>query len=135
MRDAERPVDYSRAKASALEQLAASGDRQAIRELERRGIRPGDALDLARLDYLALRRLVQAWRQGVLPEDRKQSAELARRAQAELEIRYRVDLKLYDGTGRAPQAPPAPPWEAPRHPRCTDWRRPGGSTLYPPERR
>jgi hypothetical protein len=130
-----RPVDYSRAKASALEQLAAGGDRQAIRELERRGIRPGDALDVTKLDYLALRRLVQGWRQGVMPEDRKRNAELARRAQAELEIRYRVDLKLRETSGRAPQAPPVAPWEAPRRPRCEDWRRPGGSTLYPPDGR
>jgi hypothetical protein len=128
-------VDYRRAKASALAQLASRGDRQATRELERRGLAPSTALDLAALDYLALRQLVKAWRDGVLPEERQRSEDLARRAQVELELRYRVDVQLWDGAGRTPQPPPAPPWEAPRQARCEDWRRPSGSTLYPPERR
>lgn len=133
MKDDARPVDYTKTKTSALQQLASGGDVAAVRELERRGIDVTTAVEVTKLDYAALRTLVLAWNDGVMPADRDRSRALARQAQAELEVRYRVDAKLWDGRGVAPQPPPMPPWEWPRPPRCVDWQRPTGSKLYPSE--
>jgi hypothetical protein len=131
MKAEPRTVDYRKAKTSALQPLAAAGDRAAVQELERRGVIVGAAVDITKLEYLALRSLVLAWRDGVMPEERARNRSLAEEAQRELEIRYRVDSKLFNGTGRAPRQPPAPPWDAPDVPRCRAWQRPTGSTLYP----
>lgn len=131
---ADDRADYRRTKISALQQLAARGDLAAVRELERRGVVSEGGVDVAALDYQALRALVLAWRSGHMPEDRERSRSLAVLAQAELELRYRVDSGLWDGHGPAPRQVPAPPWLTPQRPRCTDWQRPAGSTLYPSER-
>ncbi|MGH9321449.1 MAG: hypothetical protein ACRD3V_16385 [Vicinamibacteria bacterium] len=122
--------DYRRTKLSALQQLAAAGDKAALDELARRGIERGAVVNVAALDYQGLRSLVLRWNEGILPEDRARSRELAALAQEELEVRYSVDLKLYEGSGPAPRQPPVAPWLAPSTPRAKAWKRPTESTLY-----
>ena len=100
MRNDAPPVDYRKAKVSALQQLAAGGDSAAARELQRRGIDPSTVIDVTALDYLGLRSLVEAWRDGVTAEDLSRNRATAERAQFELECRYRVDVKLWDADGR-----------------------------------
>lgn len=128
---AETPADYRRVKTAALQQLAGAGDVAAAKELERRGLAFRPAVNVVTLDYHALRALVLAWNNGTMPSDRERSRDLALQAQAELEIRFRVDDKLWDGIGVAPQPPPLPPWKYPQQPRCADWKRPEWSKLYP----
>ncbi len=131
MRGDAKP-DYRRAKVAALQQLAASGDAAAARELARRGVTAAIALDVTTLDYAALRALVLAWRDGIMPADRDRNRALAEQAQAELEARYRADAQVRRAwQDPAPTPPPAPPWTYPRAPRYQDWQRPMASTLYP----
>ncbi|MEP7307649.1 MAG: hypothetical protein ABJA98_19270 [Acidobacteriota bacterium] len=127
-------ADYSRAKASVLRQLAAGGNRTAAAELERRGLDVSAAVDFATMNVVALRGLVRAWRDGGSPEERARNRALAEQAHQELDVRATVDAKLWDGTGAPPQRPQVPPWLIPTPPRCVNWQRPGGSTLYPSER-
>lgn len=135
-----KPIDLSKAKASALEALAAHGDAAAARELARRGVETARPLDMSALKYLELRRQVLAFNKGRMPEDRQRSRQLAEAAQFEIECRYRVDLRRWErnhtdenGEKPAPIPPPAPPWLAPRPPRAIGWERPDGSKLYPGE--
>ena len=127
----EKVTDYARVKVAALQQLARGGDREAIRELARRGVAEVAPVDVTALDYAALRALVLAWRDGTMPADREQSFALALQAQAELEVRYRVDSRRWDGQTPEPQPPPLPPWLWPRGERCIGWQRPNSSKLYP----
>jgi hypothetical protein len=129
MKDERRP-DYRRAKLAVLQTLAGAGDSAAIAELNRRGVAIAD-FDVTKLDAAALASLVNRWQEGVLPDDRAASRALAVRAHAELSARYRVDLRLWDGRGVAPQPPLIPHWRWPRPPRSVPWQRPAGSTIYP----
>jgi hypothetical protein len=125
----ERP-DYRRVKVAALQQLAAGGDKAAAEELQRRGVEARSEVDVTRLDDPALRALVRAWRDGVMPDERQRSRALAERAQFELEVRFKVDSKRWDGLGREPRPPAVAPWLAPRPARVINWQRPTGSKLY-----
>jgi len=126
--------NYQRVRISALQALAAGGDLEAIKELGRRGVEVGAAVDVRTLDYGALRALVQAWRDGAMPDERERNRTLAERAQAELEARYRTDVKLHQASDPMPTPPPPPPWLAPRLARTAPWERPTGSKLYPSEK-
>jgi hypothetical protein len=131
--DDDKPIDYSRARTTALRHLAASGDARAIEELGRRGIPSGDVVDLPALEYLSLRALVLRWSDGATDEERSRSFGLAQRAHAELELRYDVDREL-DSPRHRPRKPPARPWMTPRGPRYIDWERPRSSKCYPDPR-
>lgn len=143
MPDLTRILDYAKARTAALQRLAAGGDPAAQRELLRRGAGPelpADLIDVTTLDEVALRRLVRAWRDGRMPEDRARNRTLAAHALAELELRHRVDVRLWQAASAAerrrmslPQPPAPAPWLAPRPPRVQTWRRPARSTLYPSE--
>jgi hypothetical protein len=127
-----RDTDYRRTKPAALQQLAARGDRAAVRELERRGIAAQPHVDVTTLDARTLRDLVLAWRAGATPEERAQNRARAVEAQAELQARYRADRVLYERHGgRPPRDVPAAPWDVPRPPRTQDWQRPTDSKCYP----
>ena len=125
MRD--HPIDYRKARSAALQQLAGAGDLVARRELERRGDVVVPTLDVTIADDVTLRDLVRQWRTGSSVEERQRNTELAFRAYAELEIRYRVDTRM--GNPTHPLLTPG--WLVPPPPRCKDWERPKGSTLYP----
>jgi hypothetical protein len=140
--DTTRTPDYAKVRTTALQRLAASGDVAAQRELQRRGAgdTPTAVVDVATLDEPALRQLVRAWNDGAMPEDRAQSRALAERAYAELALRARVDLRLWQAETAAyrlrtpaPQPPAAAPWTVVRPARVQPWQRPAGSTLYPSE--
>lgn len=125
--------DYRRTKLSALRELANAGNREAARELERRGEDPGAAHDIATLPDEALRALVFAWREGLTPDERARSLDRAQRAHFELECRYRVDLALYEQHRDRPhpRQPPTARWrETQTTARCHGWQRPRESTHY-----
>lgn len=128
-------VDYKRVKDAALQQLARGGDQAAVAELGRRGVpREIAAIDVTALTDEDLQRLVRAWRDGVFPEDRAESLNIAKRAYAEIEVRHRVEARLLQERGKPAPPPPAiGPWLIPASPRCVGWERPAGSTLYPSE--
>lgn len=139
MRPETPAPDYRRAHTAALQRLAASGDTAARHELQRRGAgeRPA-ALDLARHDEATLRRLVAAWNDGILFEDRVHSRAVAEAALAELTLRARVDQRLWEQETAAyrqrvpaPPTPPPAPWLQARRARTRPWQRPRGSTCYP----
>jgi len=126
----DKPVSYARVRPRALQHLAATGDVEAVRELQRRGQTPA-ASALAAMDLDGLRNLVRAWRDGSTHEEREASFERAHAAQHEMECRYRA-LANFPEPGQAPAVPPsAPPWSVPLPPRCQPWQRPQGSKLYP----
>jgi hypothetical protein len=93
--------------------------------------RRDDAVDVTKLEYPALRQLVIAWNDGATLEERKRSRQIAELAQFEIEIRFKVDARMYDGRGPEPIPPLPAPWLKPRPARCVDWQRPTGSKLYP----
>jgi hypothetical protein len=124
--------DYARMRPAVLRRRAADGDAAAVRELARRG--ETTEIDLTRLSYAELRALVLRWRDGAAPDDRARSRALAEQAQHELVARHRADRAMHaKHGGPAPRDVPMPPWAYPRPPRCLDWQRPRGSTLYPDE--
>jgi hypothetical protein len=132
MKDEARP-DYRRVKDAALQALATGGDAEATKELARRGIAVVPVANIETMTEADLHRLVHAWRDGRMPADRERNSKLAVRAQAELEARYRTDIKLRKtwSAEPLPQPPSTPPWRWPKPSRCEPWQRPDGSTLYP----
>lgn len=127
----EPRVDYARVKTSALRTLAAGGDGVAAHELAKRDVPLQESRDVESMTDAELRTRVRAWRDGTTAHEREHNRDLAVRAQAELEARFRTDEKLWDGQSRRPQPPAVAPWQSPREPRCTGWQRPRGSSLYP----
>jgi len=134
----ESRADYAKVKVSALQELAARGDKAAVRELGRRGVEVVSPSDVTKANYLALRRLVLAWRDGATMTEQAESLNLAQRAQEELAVRWRTRSRLgwrkEDADTFGPEdldALPMAPWMIPPAPRSVSWKRPTGSTHYP----